>query len=70
MTGIGMYISASGNVYEGEWLNDKRHGKGKQVKADGSWCEGTWTNNLMNGKFRRASGPNSTVTEEVWNMSK
>lgn len=45
MTGIGMYISGSGNVYEGEWLDDKRHGKGRQVKADGSWYEGTWTKN-------------------------
>ncbi len=41
-----MYIYVNGNKYEGEWANDKKHGKGAYVyfttgeKYDGYWMEG------------------------------
>ena len=35
--GVGRFINAEGNVYEGEWKEDKAHGKG------------TYTNSNING---------------------
>ena len=31
----GKMIYANNEIYEGEWLNDKRHGKGKMTYLDG-----------------------------------
>ncbi len=33
-----------GDVYEGEWFNDKMHGKGMLRHADESSYEGIWEN--------------------------
>ena len=38
--GRGRLIHAEGDVYEGEWLNDKAHGKGKYKHLDGATYEG------------------------------
>lgn len=45
--GNGVYTCADGDTYEGEWANDKRHGKGVMVYTaeDGSTkekYEGEW----------------------------
>lgn len=34
--GKGRLIHHDGDVYEGEWLNDKAHGYGKYTHLDGS----------------------------------
>ena len=34
MTGHGVYICADGDKFEGEWQNDKRHGKGIMLYVD------------------------------------
>ena len=36
--------------YEGEWKNDKQHGKGKYYNKNGEIYEGGWENNLKSGK--------------------
>lgn len=47
-TGLGTYISPSGNKYVGEWKNGKKHGKGICIYSggeetyDGDWENGTW----------------------------
>lgn len=38
--GRGRLIHAEGDVYEGEWLNDKAHGVGKYKHLDGAMYEG------------------------------
>lgn len=39
------------NKYEGEWLDDKRNGKGKIFSIDGKiQYEGDWVNDLPEGK--------------------
>lgn len=39
-------------VYEGQWKDGKRAGKGKQVWKDGAFYEGYWLNNMANGYGR------------------
>ncbi len=40
--GRGRLIHADGDVYEGEWLNDKAHGKGVYIHRDGASYTGEW----------------------------
>ena len=37
-------------MYDGEWKNDKRDGKGIMIFANGGKYEGEWKGDLMNGK--------------------
>jgi hypothetical protein len=45
-----MFHDLEGNIYEGEFLNNKKHGLGKQIFANGDVYEGHWENGLMEGK--------------------
>ena len=36
------------SIYEGQWKNGKRHGKGKQNWTDGSVYDGYWLNDMAN----------------------
>lgn len=38
----GKFRSLNGDVYNGEWLNGKRHGKGQVKYANGDRYLGTW----------------------------
>ena len=40
--GKGRLIHADGDVYIGEWLNDKAHGKGTYYHKDGASYVGEW----------------------------
>lgn len=40
--GKGRLVHADGDVYEGEWLNDKAHGKGVYIHRDGASYSGEW----------------------------
>jgi len=35
-------VHADGDVYEGEWINDKAEGKGTYSHANGAYYEGAW----------------------------
>ncbi len=39
-----------GKVYEGGFVNDKRHGKGKLTSKDGKVTEGVWNNGKLEKK--------------------
>lgn len=65
MHGIGTYLDAEGDIYQGEWQEGREHGRGLRVWAlgryDGEWREGKrhgrgvmfWINgNLFRGEFR------------------
>ena len=45
----GRLVHANGDVYEGEFLNNKANGYGEYKHADGSLYQGYWINNLQNG---------------------
>ena len=37
---------ANGDIYEGEWASDMKHGRGKFYYAKGSLYEGTWQEDI------------------------
>lgn len=43
------YEFKSGATYEGEWLGNKRDGKGIQIWPDGAKYDGEWVNNKACG---------------------
>ena len=40
----------NGDIYEGDWKNNWRNGKGKMTYEDGEIYEGAWKDDLMDGK--------------------
>jgi hypothetical protein len=51
------YKFANGDVYEGEYLDDLRHGKGKLTLANGVVYDGAWVGGVRAGVVRRAQRP-------------
>ena len=47
--GRGRLIHADGDVYEGDWLNDKAHGKGIYIHRDGASYTGEWFEDKQHG---------------------
>ena len=48
--GKGTRVYASGDVYEGDWVNGTPHGNGKYSWTDGDVYEGGWVNGKRSGK--------------------
>lgn len=67
--GKGKYTWANGNVYDGDWKNDKMHGKGKYTWADGNVYDGNWKNDKMDGKGKY-TWANGNVYEGGWKKDK
>lgn len=49
MEGIGRYWVFEGVSYEGQFLNDKKHGYGKYSWKDARYHEGWWHEGLQHG---------------------
>jgi hypothetical protein len=47
--GIGVLVHANGDVYEGYWRDDKKHGYGRYIWTDGDYYEGQWENGELHG---------------------
>ena len=47
--GSGRLVYANGDVYEGDWVENKRNGLGKLLQASGYVYEGTWVDNKAHG---------------------
>lgn len=48
-SGFGKCVKPSGNTYEGEWKNDRRHGKGVEWYSDGSTYKGNFVDGRKHG---------------------
>lgn len=48
--GYGKLVMNSGDVYEGNWKNNKKHGQGKYTHSNGEWYNGNWVNGVMQGQ--------------------
>ena len=42
-------MHADGDIYEGEWLDDKANGQGKYTTHNGNIYEGSWKNDKQDG---------------------
>lgn len=49
MEGYGTYVYSDGTSYNGEWKDNKHHGKGILSFANGTHYEGEWQNHAMHG---------------------
>ena len=45
-----LFRYTDGSTYEGEWLDDKRHGKGVMIYAEGNKYVGEWQNDMCHGQ--------------------
>lgn len=43
---MGTMRYANGDIYEGEWASDMKHGRGKFYYAKGAVYEGTWQEDI------------------------
>ena len=50
MVRTGTMIYEDGSVYDGEWLNDLRHGPGRCTWPNGIVYNGEWKNDKQDGK--------------------
>ncbi|HRN93233.1 MAG TPA: hypothetical protein PL084_00780, partial [Chitinophagales bacterium] len=48
--GHGKAVLSTGEVYDGEWANDKRNGFGKATMKDGAAYTGEWKDNKRSGQ--------------------
>jgi hypothetical protein len=60
---------ANGDVYEGDWKDNKRDGKGKMTFANGDVYEGDWKDNKRDGKGKETFA-NGNVYEGDWKDDK
>jgi hypothetical protein len=50
-SGVGSRTHSTGGFFEGQWINNKLHGKGVMVSANGSRrYEGDWSRGIIHGK--------------------
>lgn len=59
----------NGDVYEGEWLNDFKHGQGKMKYANGDVYQGGWNHDLRSGMGSHISANGDTLEGE-WKCGK
>ena len=50
LEGRGTRINKTGGIYEGYWLNNKMHNKGRYIWPDGGMYEGNFDQNKRHGK--------------------
>ena len=48
--GDGIFLTAAGDRYEGEWLAGQRSGKGMYTAANGDKYSGQWKGDMADGK--------------------
>lgn len=50
--GFGILQGADKSVYEGMWVNDKKHGPGELTLANGDTFKGNWVNDELHGEVQ------------------
>ena len=47
--GFGIFNHTDGSSYEGQWINDKNEGEGKEIWPDGTKFEGSYKEGVKHG---------------------
>lgn len=55
LEGMRSFRFRSGSVYNGQWLDNARHGFGSQTWSDGARFVGFWRQNLAEGRSQKSS---------------
>lgn len=58
-----------GERYEGEWLENKKHGYGEVTYADGDHYEGYWAHDQKHGQGKCTWGEDGSVREGEWSAN-
>lgn len=67
--GRGRYLyNAKGEIYDGEWSNDKRQGEGTVLNTKGEVCSGEFRADHMEGKLTYQRTLNEKETDRVFNF--
>jgi len=45
-----MFVDQEGSLYEGNWLADKKFGRGRLIEGGGDVYVGEWVNNQREGR--------------------
>jgi len=64
--GKGKQTRVDGDVYDGEWKEDKLEGKGKYTRASGENYEGGWKNSKKEGKGKYTYAPDDADKEKEY----
>ncbi|KAL4476622.1 hypothetical protein ABPG72_000781 [Tetrahymena utriculariae] len=59
-----------GSIYEGQLLNNQKHGKGKLIFTDGSYYIGEFHNDQINGLGEYYSHDNKLIYQGEWSQNK
>ena len=70
MCGNGRFIHANGDVYTGEFEDNKANGKGVYEQASGEWYEGFWSNDKPHGQGKQVLANGSIFEGEFKDGSK
>jgi len=54
----------NGDRYEGEWVDGKKHGRGKMTRVNGDWYEGEWHGGYVDGEGKAQI--NDKMYEGIW----
>jgi len=67
LEGIGRFEYLNGALYDGDWKENKKQGKGKLIEANGNCIyNGDWENDMKNGKGTYWQKGSYRI-EGVWN---
>lgn len=70
MDGYGVFYWPDGRIYEGDYLNDKKHGKGLFKWSDGREYNGYWKNGKQHGEGLFFSPEEEKWKKGIWNEGK
>ena len=63
---MGKFENQACEIYEGNYLNGQKHGKGHQFYCDGTKYEGDWKNGKRDGKGILIRSDNKLIFEGDW----
>ena len=64
--GFGLFLSTTGDLYEGNWINGEKTGLGRQIWSDGHMYEGAWDHQQRHGFGKLVGSEGDVYTGEYF----